>query len=108
MEADPVGLWRPDGSPDAFFGEARICVKYRIYFNRRREFPQVWSIDEGTQASEINVQHIVLHVTTVTRNLGSEAAMRNTDHDLKPFAWMECTGRLALDNGTATIYPADC
>jgi hypothetical protein len=28
---------------------------YRAYFNRKREAPQVWSLDEGTQASEVNV-----------------------------------------------------
>lgn len=29
--------------------------KFRAYFNRKREAPQVWSVDEGTQATEINV-----------------------------------------------------
>jgi len=28
---------------------------FRVYFNRKREAPQIWSIDEGTQATEVNV-----------------------------------------------------
>jgi hypothetical protein len=28
---------------------------FRLYFNRHAEAPQVWSIDEGDQSSEVNV-----------------------------------------------------
>lgn len=28
---------------------------FRVYFNRKREAPQVWSIDEGDQSTEVNV-----------------------------------------------------
>ena len=28
---------------------------YRVYFNRKAEAPQVWSTDEGSQTTEINV-----------------------------------------------------
>jgi hypothetical protein len=28
----------------------------RVYFNKPNEAPQVWSVDEGSHASEINVQ----------------------------------------------------
>jgi hypothetical protein len=30
-------------------------VIYRLYFNRCEDFPQIWSIDEGTAATELNV-----------------------------------------------------
>lgn len=28
---------------------------FRVYFNRHAEAPQVWSVDEGTQETEVNV-----------------------------------------------------
>ena len=28
---------------------------YRLYFNRCEDFPQIWSIDQGTTETEINV-----------------------------------------------------
>jgi hypothetical protein len=34
---------------------------YRIYFNRKREAPQVWSYDEGDQRSEVNIIDYKLH-----------------------------------------------
>ena len=30
-------------------------MRYRLYFNRCEDFPQIWSIDEGTVATEVNV-----------------------------------------------------
>jgi hypothetical protein len=30
-------------------------VIYRLYFNRCEDFPQIWSIDEGSTETEINV-----------------------------------------------------
>lgn len=30
-------------------------MTYRLYFNRCADFPQIWSIDEGTCATEVNV-----------------------------------------------------
>lgn len=34
---------------------------FRIYFNRKNEAPQVWSVDQGDQSSEINVKEWRLH-----------------------------------------------
>jgi hypothetical protein len=34
---------------------------WRVYFNRRNEAPQIWSIDEGDQTSETNVKDWKLH-----------------------------------------------
>lgn len=30
-------------------------MKYRVYYNRSLDWPQVWSIDEGDQTTESNV-----------------------------------------------------
>lgn len=76
---------------------------YRVYFNRRREWPQIWSVDEGDQSSEINVKEVDIIVPVYTKSLGSEAALAATNPDTTPFAWMECTGVLILSNGVATI-----
>jgi hypothetical protein len=36
-------------------------VDYRIFFNRKNEQPQVWSLDEGDQSTEINISSFLLH-----------------------------------------------
>lgn len=30
-------------------------MKYRVYYNRSQDFPQLWSVDEGDQSTEFNV-----------------------------------------------------
>ncbi len=58
---------------------------YRVYFNRKREAPQVWSIDEGTQASEINVASFFIGTGCTARGRynGQPA------NDNSPSAWLE-------------------
>jgi hypothetical protein len=74
--------------------------RYRVYFNRLNEAPQVWSIDEGTQASEINVHAVVL------KNCAEVSTWVNPDetvnHD-RPKAWMAVEGVLTIENGVAVI-----
>lgn len=72
---------------------------YRVYFNRLNEAPQVWSVDDGTQASEINVTAVSLvNCNAVTRcNLGE------TDTENKPKAWFEVVGELRIVDGVAVI-----
>ena len=38
---------------------------YRVYFNSRADFPLVWSIDDGTQATERLVRQIEIHGCTI-------------------------------------------
>lgn len=33
-------------------------LNYRVYFNRKNEAPQVFSVDEGDQSTEINVARV--------------------------------------------------
>jgi hypothetical protein len=59
--------------------------KFRVYFNRKREAPQVWSFDEGTQASEVNVIDFrVLPGCTANGHYNFEKP-----NDDSPSAWME-------------------
>lgn len=72
---------------------------YRVYFNRLNEAPQIWSVDEGDQASEINVTAVKLvNTNAVTRsNLGE------TDTENKPKAWFEVIGEMRVVDGVAVI-----
>lgn len=61
---------------------------YRVYFNREREWPQCWSIDEGGQETEINVCGVSFGpgVRAVTR---TRRAPDVNPGDSSPFAWIE-------------------
>jgi len=77
---------------------------YRIYFNREREWPQCWSVDEGTQASEINVVGFQLAgVEALSKTLPRDA---RASFDNSPFAWLEVrNAELRLDDGVAHFLP---
>lgn len=59
--------------------------RFRVYFNRKREAPQVWSIDEGSQESEVNLQAFVIGpgCTAISHYNGQPP---NED---SPSAWIE-------------------
>ncbi len=73
--------------------------RYRVYFNRANEAPQVWSVDEGDQGSEINVAEVrLVNCTAETKcDLGMQV---NPDH---PKAWIEVFGTLRIEEGVAVI-----
>ncbi len=57
---------------------------YRVYFNRCEDWPQVWSVDEGTVATEVNVIGVRLDgVRSVTRSGVVTDAAR------EPKAWLD-------------------
>lgn len=58
--------------------------QFRVYFNRKREFPQVWSFDEGTQDSEVNVKNFHTLPGVVTQG----AYNGEKPNDNSPSAWM--------------------
>lgn len=79
---------------------------FRAYFNRKREFPQVWSIDEGTQASEVNVIAFIAHpgCKVASRYNGSKP------NDDSPSAWIEIhADHYYIVDGVAnfSLLPAD-
>jgi len=71
--------------------------RWRIYFNRIEDAPQIWSVDEGSHASEINVQgiQIISRDTETGQNLEAK--------DPEPKAWMWVVGRLEVKDGCAVI-----
>jgi hypothetical protein len=76
-------------------------VNYRIYYNRTAEFPQVWSIDEGEQTSEINVSGFRFHGVTGESHYDADILPnRNT-----PTAWIEINyATLKVEGGIAHFF----
>lgn len=80
--------------------------RYRVYFNRKREAPQVWSVDEGTQESEVNVCGFVIHQGCYT----SSHYNGEKPNEDSPVAWIEVHADYTyLANGIMnfTRLPAD-
>ncbi len=76
-------------------------MTYRVYFNRANEAPQVWSVDEGTQASEINVSAVLI----VSCSVRTAVDLNETVNRDRPKAWLEVQGFLTVNGGVATITP---
>lgn len=70
-----------------------------MYFNRSSDFPQVWSVDQGSHASEINVQFIKLSVLPIVSGYNPNAEYP------EPKAWFEVDGTLRIEGGTAIVEP---
>ena len=56
----------------------------RVYFNRREDFPKVWSVDDGDPANELIVSHVVTQ--GISRWVWSGDSEPNEDF---PRAWVE-------------------
>jgi hypothetical protein len=80
-------------------------MTYRIYYNRASDWPQIWSVDEGSQATEINVQGFELsEVSAGAVALPKEA--RHPDNTVAPSAWLEVrNARLDVVAGIAVFTP---
>lgn len=74
---------------------------YRVYFNRKAEFPQVWSVDEGAQGSEVNIISYELHrVNAISRYDSSTTPNPDT-----PSAWLEINyAVMELKGGVAHFF----
>lgn len=75
---------------------------FRVYFNRLNEAPQVWSVDEGTQASEINVTAVQI----VDCYAETKVDLDETVNRDRPKAWLEVHGHLRMESGVAVITGA--
>lgn len=75
-------------------------VTWRIYFNRHREAPQVWSIDQGDQSSEVNVQKVVCIGCYLESEYNGTPANENTPSAL----FRVSADSLRIDNGQAIFY----
>lgn len=77
-------------------------MRYRVYFNRSEDAPQVWSLDEGSHASEINVQGI-----QVAGNVPLASAYNPAAELPEPKAWFELEAHLAIRGGVAFLVPEE-
>jgi hypothetical protein len=75
---------------------------YRVYFNRKNEAPQVWSIDEGDQSSEQNVINWKTHRCDSDSHYDPTIPDRDPDH---PTAWVEVIHAiLRMEHGVAHFF----
>jgi hypothetical protein len=73
-------------------------MTYRVYFNRWADAPLVWSVDHGTQATEVNVREVHFDgISGVTRSGPG-------DNQSSPTVWIEVHGRLQVHNDIATFH----
>ncbi len=75
---------------------------YRVYFNRLKDDPQVWCVDEGDIRSEINVQYIYFLGVSV-RTVTSFATPVGDSKE--PRAWFQVHGVMTIENGAAVFRP---
>lgn len=76
---------------------------YRIYFNRKEDYPCIWSVDEGTAESEIRVRGVVI-MDGLSSYTSSTIGLRppaGSDLKNEPSAWIEVHGFLMIGNGVA-------
>lgn len=76
---------------------------YRVYFNKKSEWPLVWSIDEGDQDTEINVKEV-----TIIASYSETRAIVNNGHidtTNTPLAWLAVEAKgIRIVEGIATIW----
>jgi hypothetical protein len=65
---------------------------YRVYFNRFNEYPWVWSVDNGTQDTEVNVMAVIILPPCVT----TSHCLDEPPNDDSPVAWIEVSGELEI------------
>lgn len=74
---------------------------YRVYFNRELDFPQAWSVDEGTQESEINIVGFQIIGADSFSKVLSADERAGLDGKRTPVAWLQVYGELTLKAGMA-------
>lgn len=62
----------------------KIYPIIRVYFNRKEDFPKVWSVDDGHQANEIMVSSIITQ--GLSRYVWSGVIKHS---ETEPRAWVE-------------------
>lgn len=73
-------------------------VRYRQYFNRKSDWPLIWSVDEGTQATEKIVKRVI------TRGVRTYTETGPGDNQNSPTAWIVIEGgRLQIIEDIAYI-----
>jgi hypothetical protein len=57
----------------------------RVYFNKRSDFPNVWSVDDGNQDNEINVSKVCFGAEVYPET----AYSGDKPNEDSPVAWLE-------------------
>jgi hypothetical protein len=72
---------------------------YRAYYNKTEEYPFCWSIDNGTQQTEVNVMAVIILPPCVA----TTHCLDERPNDDSPVAWLEVSGELEIKNDIAYI-----
>jgi hypothetical protein len=72
---------------------------FRVYYNKRDEYPFIWSVDRGTADTERKFQHIVVEVPL------HGAANINADNRNEPKAWLHGEGTI-IQSGDMCLVKA--
>lgn len=77
---------------------------YRVYYNKTAEYPYVWSIDRGTQATEAHFLDVMIVNCPVCTRVLDPAYRTGLDAKEVPFAWLEViASSLVTANGRAVL-----
>jgi hypothetical protein len=78
-------------------------MDYRVYYNRHSDYPYIWSIDQGTQDTEINVTAIELHdIARVSSHYDSTVPHGSTE---MPCVWFDVLhATLTVTDGRAHFF----
>lgn len=78
---------------------------WRIYFNARSAYPHIWSVDEGTNASEILVRWFsIREVTDILSNTILGPQPGGVEREEQPVAWIEVYATAIFGGGGVTFY----
>lgn len=80
-------------------------MTYRLYFNCRDSAPYVWSVDEGTQATEQIVRDVIANGCPMQTRALPPAKAALVDPKVSPIVWLEIRGTLRIDDGIAKFTP---
>jgi hypothetical protein len=75
---------------------------FRAYFNVKKDWPNVWSVDEGSQESEVHVSCVDFSGSGVLS--AKTVALHEKPNPTSPIAWIEVhADEMVLKKGVATF-----
>ena len=78
---------------------------YRVYYNRRADYPFIWSVDNGDQSTEQNVIDVQLHRSNA--NTGGDMTVPRHSTDV-PSVWFEVWhAKLVITDNVAHFFHDD-
>ncbi len=89
--------------------------RWRVYFNRRDDFPALWCVDEGEISSQIRVQHVSLVEINAFGNTDMGRQVNRTDQPIaslrkgkqnEPLVWIEFEAIADFGAGGVVFYGA--